>query len=59
MAMGQAAGTAAAQSIASGLDPRDIDVAALRERLRADGAILELAESPEIEVDAIEAPATR
>ncbi|HEY6012347.1 MAG TPA: FAD-dependent oxidoreductase, partial [Candidatus Limnocylindrales bacterium] len=46
MAMGQAAGTAAAHAVASGGDPRDIDVAALRDRLRADGAILELAAAP-------------
>jgi hypothetical protein len=43
MAMGQAAGTAAALSAATGRDPRDLDTAALRDRLRADGAILELA----------------
>ncbi len=47
MAMGQAAGTAAAMSVAAGRDPRDIDVAALRDRLRATGAILELADAPE------------
>ena len=46
MAMGQAAGTAAAQAAATGRDPRDLDVAALRDRLRADGAILELAAAP-------------
>ncbi len=46
MAMGQAAGTAAAQAVAEQRDPRDIDVAALRDRLRADGAILELANAP-------------
>ena len=42
MAMGQAAGTAAAIAVATGCDPREIDVAALRDRLRRDGAILEL-----------------
>jgi glycine/D-amino acid oxidase-like deaminating enzyme len=42
MAMGQAAGTAAAMAVASGQDPRDIDVGALRSRLRADGAVLEV-----------------
>jgi hypothetical protein len=47
MAMGQAAGTAAAQAVAARRDPRDIDVAALRDRLRADGAILELAAAPQ------------
>jgi hypothetical protein len=45
MAMGQAAGTAAAQAVATGREPRDIDIAALRARLRADGAIVELAEA--------------
>jgi hypothetical protein len=49
MAMGQAAGTAAAQAVAAGRDPRDIDVRALRDRLRADGAILE-------QPDPLEAP---
>ncbi|HEY3165348.1 MAG TPA: FAD-dependent oxidoreductase [Candidatus Limnocylindrales bacterium] len=45
MAMGQAAGTAAAMAStgeAAGAGVRDIDVAALRARLRTDGAILEL-----------------
>lgn len=51
MAMGQAAGTAAAWAVAAGCDPRDIDVASLRERLRADGAILELADAPEAEAE--------
>ncbi len=46
MAMGQAAGTAAARAVATGRDPRDIDVAALRDQLRADGALLELAAAP-------------
>ncbi len=46
MAMGQAAGTAAAQAVAGRRDPREIDVAALRDQLRADGAILELAAAP-------------
>ena len=46
MAMGQAAGTAAAQAVAGRCDPRELDVAALRERLRADGAILDLAAAP-------------
>jgi choline dehydrogenase-like flavoprotein len=56
MAMGQAAGTAAAQAVATGRDPRDVDVAALRERLRADGAVLELPEATEADV---QAPAPR
>ena len=42
MAMGQAAGTAAAAAAASSGEPRQIDVTALRDRLRLDGAILEL-----------------
>ena len=42
MAMGQAAGTAAAMAARAGIDPRDVDVAALRDRLRDDGAIVEL-----------------
>jgi hypothetical protein len=46
MAMGQAAGTAAAQAVATRQDPRDIDVATLRDQLRADGAILDLAAAP-------------
>lgn len=47
MAMGQAAGTAAALAIASRLDPREVGVAALRDRLRADGAIVAPADAPE------------
>ena len=47
MAMGQAAGTAAAQAVATDMDPREIDIAALRARLRSDGAILELGDAPE------------
>jgi hypothetical protein len=42
MAMGQAAGTAAAIVAGAGIEPRDVDVAALRCRLRDDGAIVEL-----------------
>ena len=42
MAMGQAAGTAAAMAAAARTSPREVDVAALRDRLRADGAILEV-----------------
>jgi hypothetical protein len=42
MAMGQAAGTAAAMSAAAGIPPRDVDTGALRDRLRRDGAILTL-----------------
>src|SRR3954447_20324054 len=42
MAMGQAAGTAAAIAIAGATDPRHVPVAILQEQLRAAGAILEL-----------------
>jgi succinate dehydrogenase/fumarate reductase flavoprotein subunit len=42
MATGEAAGTAAAQALAAGVEPADADVAALRKRLREKGAILEL-----------------
>ncbi len=45
MAMGQAAGTAAALAVRGRCDPREIPVETLRDRLRADGAILELAPS--------------
>jgi len=38
MAMGQAAGTAAALAASAGTAPRSLDAAALRERLRGDGA---------------------
>jgi hypothetical protein len=41
MAMGQAAGTAAAMAVAEGVAPREIDTGVLRDRLRADGAVLE------------------
>ena len=37
MAMGQAAGTAAALAVKSGLSPRDLDAAKLAERLKSDG----------------------
>jgi glycine/D-amino acid oxidase-like deaminating enzyme len=42
MAMGQAAGTAAAIATAAGTTPRDVPWTALRDRLRADRAILSL-----------------
>jgi len=42
MAMGQAAGTAAAMAVKGGGAVRDVDVASLRARLAADGAILSL-----------------
>jgi hypothetical protein len=41
MAMGQAAGTAAVLALRRGVPPRDVDRAALRDRLAADGALLE------------------
>ncbi|HUP83770.1 MAG TPA: FAD-dependent oxidoreductase [Candidatus Limnocylindria bacterium] len=41
MAMGQAAGTAAAMGAAGNSAPRAVDVAALRQRLANDGALLE------------------
>ena len=44
MAMGQAAGTAAAMAIEAGVDPRDVPAGALRDRLAAAGAILRLTE---------------
>jgi hypothetical protein len=37
---GQAAGTAAAMAAANGSAPREVDAAALRERLRQAGALL-------------------
>ncbi len=42
MAMGQAAGTAAAMAAGSGGEVREVETAALRDSLRASGAILEL-----------------
>ena len=42
MAMGQAAGTAAALAVTGGRDPREVDADILRDRLRRAGAILEL-----------------
>jgi hypothetical protein len=42
MATGEAAGTAAALALRAGVDAAELDVAALRARLRAQGAILEL-----------------
>ncbi len=46
MAMGQAAGTAAALAIEGGVDPRQVDSDALREQLREAGAVLELDDAP-------------
>ena len=42
MSMGQAAGSAAALAAADGSEPREVDLAALRGRLRGLGAVLEL-----------------
>jgi hypothetical protein len=44
MAMGQAAGSAAALAVATRTDPRDVPIGALQDRLRAHGAILDLAD---------------
>ena len=52
MAMGQAAGTAAAQAVANRRDPREIDIIVLRDRLRGDGAVLELADAPQAQAQA-------
>jgi hypothetical protein len=41
MTMGQAAGTACALALARGTTPRELPFPALRDRLRADGAVLE------------------
>jgi hypothetical protein len=41
MAMGQAAGTAAAMATSRGISPKEVAVPDLRERLRAAGALLE------------------
>jgi hypothetical protein len=42
MAMGQAAGTAAALAAADGTDPRGLAAERLRDRLRGAGALLEV-----------------
>ncbi len=44
--MGQAAGTAAAMAVRSGVSPRSIDVAQLQQRLAADGAWLGVSDLP-------------
>jgi hypothetical protein len=48
IAMGQAAGTAAGLAVGAGRDPRDIAIPVLRDRLRADGAILESSDAPAV-----------
>ena len=40
MAIGQAAGTAAAMAAGSGIDPRDLDINMLREKLESQGVLL-------------------
>jgi hypothetical protein len=52
MAMGQAAGTAAAMAAATGRAARDLPASMLRDRLRADGAIVDLADAPSLAVPA-------
>jgi hypothetical protein len=42
MAMGQAVGTAAALAVAQRIAPRDLSATALRDRLRRDGAVLDV-----------------
>jgi hypothetical protein len=41
MAMGEAAGCAAAMAVAAGITPRQVDAASLRDRLRAQGVCLD------------------
>ena len=49
MAMGQAAGTAAAVAAATGVTPREVSLTLLRDRLGANGALLEPLEPAEVE----------
>jgi hypothetical protein len=46
MSMGQAAGAAAALAVRGGVDPREVDAAVLRDRLRDLGAVLEVPATP-------------
>jgi hypothetical protein len=48
MAMGQAAGTAAGLAAAVGVAPRDLPTGELRDRLRMDGAIVDLERAPAV-----------
>jgi hypothetical protein len=48
MAMGHAAGSAAALAVAAQLDPRELDAAALRETLRHQGGIVEIDQAPAV-----------
>ena len=45
MAMGQAVGTAADLAVTAGIEPRDLSASRLRDRLRHDGVVLELADA--------------
>ena len=47
MALGEAAGCAAAQCVSTGRSPADVDVVRLRETLRSQNAILEVQHDPE------------
>ncbi|HSW41432.1 MAG TPA: FAD-dependent oxidoreductase [Patescibacteria group bacterium] len=58
MAMGQAAGTAAARAATAGRDPRDLDPADLRDRLRGAGGVLDLAAGPATAATPATAPAS-
>lgn len=46
MAMGQAAGAAAALALRQGVNVRDVDIGTLRTTLRAQGAVLEVSDAP-------------
>jgi hypothetical protein len=48
MAMGQAAGSAAALAVGARVDPRELDAAALRETLREQGGIVEIDQAPAV-----------
>jgi hypothetical protein len=49
MAMGQAAGTAAAVAAATGVTPREVSLTLLRDRLGANGVLMEPLEPAEVE----------
>jgi hypothetical protein len=53
MAMGEAAGTAAALAVRAGRDPRDVSIPTLRDRLRGAGAILEMTDAPTVTAAAL------
>jgi hypothetical protein len=48
MAMGHAAGSAAALAVAARVDPREVDAAVLRETLRQHGGIVEIDQAPAV-----------